>query len=161
MSTLRCFEIRDPKTGRFTKTDAIERFWSKVNFLGKNGCWIWNGSTRRGYGQFSFEHTINTAAHRFAYEQLVGPIPEGLTIDHLCKNRLCVNPTHLEVVTRGENTLRGDSPFSINARKTHCPKGHPLTEDNLCRSVLKIGKRSCRTCRNIHAKAYQARRRNQ
>ena len=94
-------------------------------------------------------------AHRFAYELLRGPIPEGMTIDHLCRTRSCVNPEHFEVVTRGENVLRGVGPPAMNARKTHCAKGHPLVEGNLVLNRLKHGYRECLICsREYHLRHY-------
>lgn len=98
---------------------ASARFWSKVDKdHGKpldlrdlsTGCWEWVAGTSWGYGQFSLQGG-NIQAHRYAYELLVGPIPEGLDIDHLCMCRRCVNPAHLEPVTRGENNVRGTAAF--------------------------------------------------
>ncbi len=87
-------------------------------------------------------------AHRAAYELYVGPIPEGLTIDHLCRNTLCVNPAHLEAVTMRENILRGTGPSAQAARKTHCLRGHPFDDGNtLFRAT---GKRVCRACQRVH-----------
>ena len=82
--------------------------------------------------------------HRAIYEKFVGPIPDGLTIDHLCRNRLCVNPAHLEPVTLAANVLRGESLPAKNARKTHCPKGHPYDETNT--HITKQGWRICKAC---------------
>jgi len=84
-------------------------------------------------------------AHRYSYEAFVGPIPEGLTLDHLCRVRNCVNPEHLEPVSLKENLLRGDSSPAHNARKTHCMRGHALSGDNLYINPG-TGYRACRTC---------------
>ena len=104
-----------------------ERFWSKVDKDGPGGCWLWTASQNGyGYGKFKAPHAF-VASHRYAYELLVGPIPDGLQIDHLCRNRACVNPAHLEPVTQRVNLMRGNTLASINARKTHCIRGHEFT----------------------------------
>ena len=84
-------------------------------------------------------------AHRVAYELEHGSIPDGYHIDHLCLNHSCVRPDHMELVSQRENTLRGTGPTAVNARKTHCPKGHPLSGDNLY-IYPSTGGRACRTC---------------
>ena len=106
-------------------SNLTTRFWSKVHKT--DGCWLWLGAKgSAGYGNFLMPNKPTKAlAHRVAYELLVGPIPDGLTIDHLCRVRACVRPDHMEPVTRGENTLRGDTLTAKNKAKTACPKGHP------------------------------------
>lgn len=106
----RRFLRAQPESLRDRRT-PVERFWSKVDKT--QTCWLWTGTaTPKGYGQFA-PHRVHVYAHRYAYELMVGPIPEGLTIDHVaergCRSRRCVNPAHLEVVTRGENTRRADN----------------------------------------------------
>lgn len=120
------------------------RFWGFVNK--SESCWIWMGCHNvYGYGVIRVPLVRKLRmAHRIAYELTIGPISTGLTLDHLCRVRECVNPTHLEAVTRGENVLRGESPAAQAARKTHCVNGHPLIEENLYRDGTCV--RRCRTC---------------
>jgi hypothetical protein len=112
-----------------------------------NGCWLWNRSmSPQGYGAITVNR-VTIPAHRWVYELIVGPIPEGLHIDHLCRVTACVNPAHLEPVTAAENIRRGLRPTTNGDHqraKTHCPRGHPYAGDNLY--VSPDGKRSCRIC---------------
>lgn len=109
-----------------------------------DACWIWTGGRQSaGYGRLSFG--ARTLAHRAVYELLVGPIPEGLTLDHLCRVPLCVNPDHLEPVTRGENVLRGNGLSAQRARQTHCIHGHEFTPEN---TGLNGRGRRCLMCQN-------------
>lgn len=148
----------DPLIVRLDRSpDWTVRFWAKVDKEGPGGCWLW--TTRcsdDGYGQFSINRQ-QRFAHRIAYELLVGPIPEGLRIDHVkangCTSKLCVKaladergPAHLEAVTQRENVRRGDGVTGRNARKTHCPKGHPYDEENTYWRPDGSG-RECMTCR--------------
>lgn len=124
-----------------------ERFWAKVDTsAGPDGCWLWTAATAHGYGRI-WHATKIYRAHRVAYELLIGPIPGGLQIDHLCRTPLCVNPSHLEPVTETVHILRGVGWSAINARKTHCPQGHEYTKGNTYRAPN--GRRHCRTCRTI------------
>jgi len=131
------------------------RFISKVSFPeSSEGCWEWIGSkNHKGYGQFQWKYR-NYRAHRIAFELLVSPIEEGMVIDHLCRNRSCVNPWHMEPVTNKENIMRGEGHGSRNARKTHCPQGHPYSGWNL---IVRIGhgSRECRTCRFNRSKTHR------
>ena len=127
------------------KSDVKGRFWRNVSLPDENDCMLWRGcEVGCGYGEI--QHLGERyRAHRFSYTLLVGPIPEGLVVDHLCRNRRCVNPEHLEPVTAAENFRRGVGPAAINGRKTECPQGHPLSGENVYRDPK--GKRRCRTCR--------------
>lgn len=138
-----------------------ERFWQKVDIRGPEECWPWLGSrfgTRREYGQFSTTHSTTESAHRVAYRLAVGPIPEGLTIDHVrargCVRKDCCNPAHLEPVTLAENIRRGG-----NAIKTHCKRGHPLEGTNLGHGENRgRPSRFCRACKRETHRLYRERR---
>ncbi len=113
--------------------------------LTTDGCWYWTGAvTSKGYGSVAAGGKV-VSTHRRAYELLVGPIPDGLQIDHLCENKRCCNPAHLEAVTGLVNMSR-----TAQARKTHCINGHPLSGTNLLIKPRANGKviRNCRTCRD-------------
>jgi len=133
-------------------TPASERFWRHVHEAGPDECWEWTGwCDRAGYGRFrptSKQSDPKTPAHRFAYELFVGPIPDGLELDHLCRNKSCVNPGHLEPVTAQVNSRRRSAALPP---KTHCRQGHPFDEANT--SIQKDGSRKCRACdRERHRK---------
>lgn len=117
-----------------------DRFWDKVYADPNSGCWLWGASCGpTGYGQF-WVGLATKLAHRVSYEAHIGPIPEGLELDHLCRIRSCVNPDHLEAVTHKENMSRGKL-----ATKIHCIRGHKFEGENLY--VMPTGKRVCKTCR--------------
>ena len=131
---------------------AWKRFEPKVDFDGPipeirpdlGACWLWTaGVSVYGYGDF-WNGSKRVRAHRFAYEHLIGPIPDGLDLDHLCRTRSCVNPGHLEAVTHRVNVLRGEGPTARHARKTHCNQGHPF--DSVNTYIEPPGFRRCRTC---------------
>jgi hypothetical protein len=142
---------------------AEARFLSHVN---KNGpvatncphlgrCWLWTGNRTKpyGYGRFRWEDGIDRGAHIWAYTHWVGPVPDGLQLDHFaCDNTACVKPDHVRPVSAWENVLRSSSFAAANRAKTHCLNDHPLTGDNLYVNPAS-GERVCRTC----AKAYRAR----
>lgn len=158
--------------GEVAKTHPrAEAFWSYVTRT--DGCWLWQGartSAGTGYGTF-WDGTRTVLAHRFAYEQLVGPIQDGLELDHVrargCATSMCVNPSHLEPVTHQENVRRGrageasGSAFGRtrgalrNAEKTHCPAGHAYDEAN---THVYRGRRTCRRCHSVSAEASRLRR---
>lgn len=136
-------------------SEVTDRFWSKVE-TSADGCWLWTAARfRTGYGAFGIGGFQVGYAHRIAYLTLIGPIPPGLELDHLCRVRHCVNPLHLEPVTHSENVRRGTAwhvMAGMQRAKTHCPSGHPYAGENLYRYK---GKRMCRAC----GKARKAQRR--
>lgn len=124
--------------------EADERVFAYAG-MRESGCWEWLGSRSGGYGQITVRRK-NHRAHRLIYELLVGPIPAGKQLDHLCRNSACVNPEHLEPVTSRENTLRGVGVTAINKRRTHCHRGHPFTAENTYR---RPEGRYCKACRRL------------
>lgn len=133
-----------------------DNFWQRVNMLGD--CWVWLGPTdQNGYGQLTRNGRIKKA-HRYAYEQSIGEIPAGLSLDHLCRVRECVRPSHLEPVTTRENVLRGVGPTAINAAKDQCVNGHPFDKANT--QIRPGGGRRCRACHRDHQREYRRRHRD-
>jgi hypothetical protein len=156
------------------EVSALDRFMERVD---KNGptpdatldplirlkdptpCWIWTSTVGGyGYGYYSFggrKNLIQGMAHRFSWKLLVGDLREDQKLDHLCRNRKCVNPDHLEPVTNRENILRGASPSASHAKKTHCPSGHEYNQEN---TYWYRNMRQCKICRRTHsANSYRRR----
>lgn len=147
-----------------------KRLWAKVGKGGLNECWLWQGGKSNGYGYINLGPGLGQdLVHRVVYRMLIGPIPEGTALDHVCHNadehcrggadclhRSCVNPRHLEPTTLGDNVLRGRGITAQNARKTHCPAGHPYDEVNTY--LRPDGARECRACSRVKNR-YAARRR--
>lgn len=130
----------------------------RVRFDASTGCIVWTGGkSGNGYGQLT-KLGRTWMAHRLAYELLRGTVPRGLDLDHLCRNRACVRPDHLEPVTRSENIKRGAGPRLSAERqlsKTHCPQGHPYDDENTYR--FPDGRRGCRKCGAESSRLYRER----
>lgn len=140
---------------------AVDRFMQLHAKDMASGCWNWTGALRKGYASFRvgshLDGTRKTVyAHRFVWEQIHGPIPQELQIDHLCRNPRCVNPEHMELVTARANTLRGNTITANNLKKTHCHRGHEFTPEN---TYTFRGMRHCRACQRINLRQYRERQR--
>jgi hypothetical protein len=132
-----------------------DEFWTKVAFT-QAGCWEWQRNVlRNGYGQKSFGGKMYLA-HRVAWTDMNGPIPQSMTLDHLCRNRKCVRPNHLEPVSIKVNILRGNGMAAKNKRQTHCHNGHLFNEVNTY--VCSEGSRNCRICNRKKTQLYRLRR---
>jgi hypothetical protein len=152
--------------GVYPRVPAEQRFLAKVNKLGpypKKGtlafgsgrCWLWTASISGKYGSFS-----NGLAHRFSYELHGGVLIDGMDIDHRCRNRLCVNPEHLEQVDRKENLRRSTNFIADHMRATHCSKGHEFTPENTyVRPSSGRSGRNCKACARIYTRDYMRRQR--
>ena len=129
-------------------TPPLERLLPKINFDGPDGCWVVDSHKPGNYVTLSLGSRAtkrgSVSAHRLVWEEFVGPIPDGMELDHVCRNRGCFNPDHLEPVTCRENLLRGETLAAQNAAKTHCHKGHPFDERNT--GPTATGARRCRAC---------------
>ena len=133
--------------------DQAKRMWprlyTRLSVGGLNECWEWHGAKAGGYGQIALDGKLYQV-HRVVWTRTRAVIPDGLTIDHLCRNRACANPRHLEVVPMRENTLRGVGPTAVNAHKTHCKRGHAFTPENIY--TRPTGQRECLICKKtVHA----------
>jgi hypothetical protein len=137
---------RNPKNGRIEKTHPAVRFFMNVEVV-ESGCWEWRGRIEKnGYARF-YDGEKRIPVHRWMYREVVGElgVPPDMTIDHICGNRKCVNPQHLEQVSMRENLMRGNTPARKNAEKTHCKRGHPFFGENL-KIKRTTGERICREC---------------
>lgn len=146
----------------------LYRFMQRVEIDEASGCWLWKGNYSGGspYGKFHYREggkVITKWAHRFAYESLIGPVPDGLVLDHWrCDNPACVSPMHVRPVTSRENTLRSLTAIAaVNARKTHCDNGHEFTPENTYSPSKRPNERHCRSCRNERTRQWRNRQRNQ
>jgi hypothetical protein len=130
-----------------TEASVKSRVFDRLSIAGSSECWEWKGRLNNaGYGMVwrrKGERPRTVLVHRFVYELVRGPIPSDRQIDHLCRNRACGNPQHMELVTSRENTLRGEGPTAQNARKTHCIHGHEFTPEN---TIWEKKGRKCRMC---------------
>jgi hypothetical protein len=140
----------DPTMWDDLPTAVRERFDALIDKSGPTSCWLWTGYVNPGgYGMVSGLNRT-TYAHRLAYERWRGPLVSGMVVDHVCRIRHCTNPAHLEAVTNRENILRGVGATAVNARKTHCKRGHEFTPEN---THVYQGMRRCRACWPIESRA--------
>lgn len=136
--------------------EAAERFWPKVCRAGPDECWLWAGKTHEGYGYLTLQRQ-GLKAHRASAILHGLDVRPRMHVDHMCRNRRCVNPAHLRVVTPRVNVLENSaSVTAVNARKTHCKNGHALTPDNLCKAHLRKGWRDCATCHRLNRRKARA-----
>ena len=148
------------KYGSYDLPTVMDRVTESVTIDPDTGCWVWNKSLERnGYARMSVGHKVE-GVHRITYKERHGFIPDGFEIDHLCRNRACCNPDHLEAVEHRENLMR--SPIAaarINSEKAKCNRGHELSGDNL--AIDALGYRSCRACSRIRTARHRARQKEQ
>ena len=145
-------QIRSYNMGRPRK-DIKQNIQSKIKIM-SYGCWEWQANINKKTGYSKLRSMgKDYLVHRLSYEIFKGHIPKGLIIDHLCRNRKCVNPNHLEAVTFQENILRGRGIAAINSKKTHCIRGHLFSEDNIYRRKDRTD-RNCKKCMTIRSKKY-------
>jgi HNH endonuclease len=143
--------MSSPKPLTPAEAKERERFDERVCPEPMSGCWLWTGTVLdNGYAVlWNHDKWRTVPAHRISYERYRGPIPDGLTLDHLCRVKCCVNPSHLEPVTNRVNILRGVGPTAMYARRTQCDRGHQIPDEK--------GSRQCRKCKTIYQRAFRAR----
>lgn len=152
MHSQRYLRTGDPE-GHKLRPDTSTRFWAKVTKT--DTCWLWTGGVNTtGYGTFWATNSKSVVSHRWSYEQTFGPLPDGLTLDHLCRVRNCVRPDHLDPVTHMENVRRGEAG-STNRDKKYCRWGHPYDSTNTYRAPR--GGRFCRICVRAAKQRYRLR----
>jgi hypothetical protein len=140
------------------RTPVLERMDRLTVIDQTTGCWLWlGGLTKGGYGTVRDENSRTASTHRVTYEKIVGPIPDGLWLDHLCRVRRCRNPVHLEPVPPRENLVRGDTLTARFVNQTHCKNGHELTAGNIYRRPGHASERRCRMCNRLWAREIRAR----
>jgi hypothetical protein len=140
----RCVNPAHRRERAAVRMNSVDRLHGIARRHAPDACWLWDGKREvQGYGVGYHEKRV-VKAHRLSFLLLRGAIPDGMELDHLCRNRACVNPAHLEPVRHVENVLRGVSPTAVNAGKSQCERGHPLDEENVIARAG--GGRSCRAC---------------
>ena len=138
---------------------TAEKVRDRLSVGGLDACWDWQGATTdAGYGTVD-DSGRTRLVHRFMWEKFHGSIPSDRQIDHLCRNRRCGNPHHMELVTSRENTLRGTGPTALNAQATHCKNGHEFTAENTYEPPHRPGRRECRICKRELSKNWMRARR--
>lgn len=149
------YDLSDPRIPeRIRKKISVRDIPRHHLAADKGPCWIWTAfKNPKGYGRVTYK-SRNLSAHEAVFFMLIGPKPEGRCLDHLCRNRSCCNPQHLEPVTMRENIMRGDNFMAANIHKTHCPSGHPYSQEN---TYLTKDGRACRECHRIRSNERYAR----
>lgn len=144
--------LRDATDSAEVAQNIARRLMRRIT-VNENGCWVWGGCVAKpGYGRMGTITGTTAYTHRIAFELVNGTIPTAMSLDHLCRNTLCANPSHLECVTHRENVLRGVSYCSERHSSTHCVNGHEFTIKNTY--ITSAGHRQCRKCNRLNGKRY-------